>query len=65
VEGHDLFEGAVDVVVADGFTGNIVLKTSEALARSIFRLLKGELMKTPIRKAGAMLCKPAFKPCTL
>jgi len=61
VEGHDLFEGTVDVVVTDGFTGNIVLKTSEALAKSIFRLLKGELMKTPIRKAGALLCKPAFR----
>jgi glycerol-3-phosphate acyltransferase PlsX len=61
VEGHDLFEGAVDVVVTDGFTGNVVLKTSEALAKSIFRLLKGELYKNPIRKAGALLCKPAFK----
>jgi len=60
VEGHDLFEGAVDVVVADGFTGNVVLKTSESLAKSIFRLLKNELLKNPIRKAGAMLCKPAF-----
>lgn len=61
VEGHDLFAGTVDVVVADGFTGNIVLKTSESLARTIFRLLKGELMKTPLRKAGAILCKPAFR----
>lgn len=61
VEGHDLFEGAVDVVVADGFTGNVVLKASESLATSIFRLLKAELMKNPIRKAGAMLCKPAFR----
>ena len=61
VEGHDLFEGAVDVVVADGFTGNVVLKTCESLATSIFRLLKKELVKTPIRKAGAMLCKPAFR----
>jgi len=61
VEGHDLFDGTVDVVVADGFTGNIVLKTSESLAKAMFRLLKGELMKTPIRKAGAMLCKPAFR----
>ncbi len=61
VEGHDLFAGAVDVVVTDGFTGNIVLKTSEALAKSIFRLLKGELMKTPVRKAGALLCRPAFR----
>ena len=47
--------------MTDGFTGNVVLKTSEALAKSIFRLLKGELMKTPIRKAGALLCKPAFR----
>jgi glycerol-3-phosphate acyltransferase PlsX len=61
VEGHDLFEGAVDVVVTDGFTGNVVLKTSEALAKSIFRLLKGQLMKTAVRKAGAFLCKPAFR----
>jgi len=61
VEGHDLFEGAVDVVVTDGFTGNVVLKTSEALAKSIFRLLKRELTANPVRKAGAMLCKPAFR----
>lgn len=61
VEGHDLFEGTVDVVVADGFTGNVVLKTSEALAKSIFRLLKRELLANPIRKAGALLCKPGFK----
>ncbi|HEX4414895.1 MAG TPA: phosphate acyltransferase PlsX [Lacipirellulaceae bacterium] len=61
VEGHDLFEGTVDVVVADGFTGNVVLKTSEALAKSIFRLLKRELLSNPIRKVGAMICKPAFR----
>jgi len=61
VEGHDLFDGTVDVVVADGFTGNVVLKTSEALAKSIFRLLKRELLANPIRKAGAILCKPGFR----
>jgi glycerol-3-phosphate acyltransferase PlsX len=61
VEGHDLFQGTVDVVVTDGFTGNVVLKTSEALAKSIFRLLKRELLANPIRKAGALLCKPGFK----
>src|SRR4029077_19970115 len=49
VEGHDIFEGVVDVVVTDGFTGNVVLKTSEALAKGMFRLLKSELMKTPVR----------------
>jgi glycerol-3-phosphate acyltransferase PlsX len=61
VEGHDIFEGVVDVVVTDGFTGNVVLKTSEALAKSIFRLLKRELTATPLRKAGAMLCRPGFR----
>ena len=61
VEGHDLFKGTVDVVVTDGFTGNVVLKTSEALAKSIFRLLKRELYANPVRMAGAALCKPAFR----
>jgi len=61
VEGHDLFEGKVDVVVTDGFTGNVVLKTSEALAKSIFRLLKRELTANPVRKAGALLCKSGFR----
>jgi glycerol-3-phosphate acyltransferase PlsX len=61
VEGHDLFEGTVDVVVADGFTGNVVLKTSEALAKSMFRLIKRELMATPVRKFGALLCTPGFR----
>jgi glycerol-3-phosphate acyltransferase PlsX len=61
VEGHDLFEGTVDVVVTDGFTGNVILKTSEALADSMFRLIKRQLMANPIRKAGAFLCKPGFR----
>lgn len=61
VEGHDLFENPVEVVVADGFTGNIVLKTSEAIAHAIFAWLKHELMRSPIYKLGALLAKPAFK----
>ncbi|HEX8296576.1 MAG TPA: phosphate acyltransferase PlsX [Chthoniobacteraceae bacterium] len=61
VEGHDLFEDPVEVVVADGFTGNIVLKTSEAIAHAIFAWLKHEIYKNPIRKLGALLAKPAFK----
>jgi glycerol-3-phosphate acyltransferase PlsX len=60
VEGHDIFEGKVDVVVTDGFTGNVILKTSEALAKSMFRLLKKELTAKPLRKLGALLCKPGF-----
>ena len=60
IEGHDLFEDPVEVVVADGFTGNIVLKTSEALAHAIFSWLRHEIYKSPITKFGALLAKPAF-----
>lgn len=61
VEGHDLFENPVEVVVCDGFTGNVVLKTSEAIAHAIFNWLKHEIYKSPIRKLGALLAKQAFK----
>ena len=61
VEGHDLFENPVEVVVADGFTGNVVLKTSEAIAKAIFRWLKHEIYKNPIRKLGGQLAKGAFQ----
>lgn len=61
VEGHDLFENPVEVVVCDGFTGNIVLKTSEAIAHAIFAWLKHEIKRSPTRIAGAMLLKSAFK----
>jgi len=60
IEGHDLFDNPVEVVVADGFTGNVVLKTSEAIANAIFRWLKHEIYKSPVRKLGAMLAKGAF-----
>jgi glycerol-3-phosphate acyltransferase PlsX len=61
IEGHDLFLNPVEVVVADGFTGNVVLKTSEAIAHAIFSWLKHEIYKSPVRKLGAMLAKGAFK----
>jgi glycerol-3-phosphate acyltransferase PlsX len=61
VEGHDLFENPVEVVVADGFTGNVVLKTSEAIAHAIFRWLKHELYRSPVYKLGALLARPAFR----
>ena len=60
VEGHCIFNGVVDVVLTDGFTGNVILKTAEALAKGMFRLLKRELTANPVRKFGAMLCRPAF-----
>jgi glycerol-3-phosphate acyltransferase PlsX len=61
VEGHDLWENPPDVVVCDGFTGNIILKTSEALAHAMFSMIKGEIMSTMRTKIGGMLAKPAFK----
>jgi glycerol-3-phosphate acyltransferase PlsX len=61
IEGHALFENPTEVVVCDGFTGNVVLKTSEALAHAIFTWLKHELFKSPIRKLGAKLAEGAFR----
>ena len=61
VEGHDLFKNPVEVVLCDGFVGNVVLKTCEAIADAIFDWLKHELKKSPIRMVGAMIAKGAFK----
>ena len=60
VEGHDLFADRVEVVVTDGFLGNIVLKTCESMGSAMGRLLKRELTATPVRKVGAALAKSAF-----
>ncbi len=61
VEGHDLYESPPDVVVCDGFTGNIILKTSEALAHALFDMIKTEIMSSTRTKIGGLLAKPAFK----
>ncbi len=61
IEGHDLFENPAEVVVCDGFVGNVVLNTSEAIAHAIFTWLKHELKRSPVRLAGAMMAKGAFK----
>jgi glycerol-3-phosphate acyltransferase PlsX len=61
VEGHDLFSGKVDVVVMDGFTGNVALKASETLAESLMHVIREELEATPIRKLGALLSRGAFR----
>jgi len=60
VEGKELFGGMVDVVVTDGFTGNVVLKSTEAVAKLIIDVLKEELMSSFRTKVGAFLAKPAF-----
>ena len=61
VEGHDLFKSRVEVVVCDGFVGNIVLKTCESLAVGIFTMLKRELKTNLGRKLGALLAQNAFR----
>lgn len=61
VEGHDLFESKLDVIVCDGFTGNVMLKTCEATAKAMFKWLKQEIMANPIRQVGALIAKDAFK----
>jgi glycerol-3-phosphate acyltransferase PlsX len=61
IEGHDLFKDRVDVVVCDGFVGNIVLKTCESLAVAMFSMLKRELVRNPKRQIGAYLVKNAFQ----
>jgi glycerol-3-phosphate acyltransferase PlsX len=61
VEGHDLFTSRVEVVVCDGFVGNIVLKTCECLAMEIFGWLKRELSQNPLRMLGAALARGAFR----
>ncbi|MDF1518853.1 MAG: phosphate acyltransferase PlsX [Brevefilum sp.] len=60
VEGKELFGGDVDVVVTDGFTGNVVLKSTEAVAKLIVDILKEELMSSFRTKMGGLLAKPAF-----
>ncbi|MCZ2145677.1 MAG: phosphate acyltransferase, partial [Anaerolineales bacterium] len=61
IEGKELFAGEVDVAVTDGFTGNILLKSTEAVARLILDTLKEELLRSTRTKIGAALAKPAFK----
>ncbi len=61
IEGNNIFDGSVDVVVCDGFTGNIVLKTSEGVADAISKLMKANIKKTPIRIAGALMMKKVFR----
>ncbi|WP_216828024.1 phosphate acyltransferase PlsX [Alkalihalobacterium elongatum] len=60
VEARDLLNGAVDVVVCDGFTGNIVLKATEGAAASLFTILKRELTSNVFNKLVAGLLKPRF-----
>jgi glycerol-3-phosphate acyltransferase PlsX len=61
VEGHDLFDDPVEVVVCDGFVGNVILKTCESVAGAVFTWLKHELTRNAMRMAGAYLARNAFR----
>lgn len=61
IEGRDIFSGAVDVVVCDGFVGNVVLKLSEGLSEAIGKMLKEEILKSFLPKVGFLLARPAFQ----
>jgi glycerol-3-phosphate acyltransferase PlsX len=61
VEGHDLFDSKLDVVLCDGFTGNIILKSCEATAKAMSKWLKLEFKRSPFRIMGAAIARGAFK----
>jgi len=61
VEGRDIYNGRADVIVCDGFTGNVALKTSEGLIEAVLKLLKEELSRNLQVKVGALLSKQSFK----
>jgi glycerol-3-phosphate acyltransferase PlsX len=61
VEGNDIFAGTVDVVVCDGFVGNVLLKTSEGLASMLSEFIKQEFTRTPYSKLAALVALPVLK----
>jgi glycerol-3-phosphate acyltransferase PlsX len=60
VEGRQIFDGTIDVVVTDGFTGNVVLKTAEGVGQFVFELLRQEVLATRLGKLGASLLRGSF-----
>lgn len=61
VEGDDIYKGTTDVVVCDGFAGNVALKTSEGLAKMLGDFLKEEYMRSPLTKLAALVSMPVIK----
>lgn len=61
IEARDLPSGTVDIIVSDGFVGNVILKLTEGMAISIFSILKEEFIKNSRTKIGASLLKPELK----
>lgn len=61
IDGKDIFTGDADVIVCDGFTGNVILKTSEGLADALIRMLKREVAALSTGRIGYLLLKPALR----
>jgi glycerol-3-phosphate acyltransferase PlsX len=61
VEGRDVFNGKVDVIVTDGFTGNVILKVSESLSEMVEQLLREEIKRTLKASVGFLLSRTAFR----
>jgi len=61
VEGKDIPQGAVDVVVTDGFTGNVALKVAEGVASFVGETIRAEIVASPVRKLAGALLRPAFR----
>jgi glycerol-3-phosphate acyltransferase PlsX len=60
VEGDDIYKGTTDVIVCDGFVGNVALKTSEGLAAMLYDFLKAEFTRNPLTKLSALLAYPVL-----
>jgi glycerol-3-phosphate acyltransferase PlsX len=61
VEGRDVFVGEVDVIVCDGFTGNVILKVAEGLGEMVIGMLREEVQRSPVYGAGLLMAKGAFR----
>jgi len=61
VEGDDIYKGTTDIVVCDGFVGNVALKTSEGLAQLLATMVREEFTRSPLAKAAALLAYPVLK----
>lgn len=61
IEGKEILDGEVDVIVTDGFTGNVALKTTEGVAKVLVKSLKDGFMSSTRTKLGAVMAKPALK----
>jgi len=61
VVGNDIFKGTTDIVVCDGFVGNVALKTSEGLASMLSKFVKQEFTRNPLTKLAALVALPVLR----